>query len=433
MRYINQFKRRSRHPERGQSLVELALIAPILIIMLVGLFEVGYALWGYLTLLNVDREATRFAVRAGALDFDTTEADDVGYNNVITHTLVSNANQLNLQDYLFNSAAGDPRAAIIVTHLVVDTGRPCSPKKKNDPDCYELSTPLCDPSEPAYQADYDDYTKDDLILHPDMPGYEYLRYTYPLTRTGEITSRINVAALAQELKAKNDVFNCELRAKAPAAEWSDNSVVIVEAFYEQPQLLGFPLFAWIANPIPLYAQTTMRIESNASSRCELMPIIAWQTTIQSMVGGGNGNLFDGPRPPGNSGWVGWNPDSAKGTQSADYLEEEFENPRLAMNDFKDALDPNDTVLNRGDWVNGLTGTINANAIRTKLNNLIGRPIVIPVYDTVGGAGKSGRYHVVEFAEVRIQSFNIPPGGGGFIMATLVEYPASDACTPGNGF
>ena len=419
----------------GQGLVEMALITPILVFMLIGLFEVGYALWGYLTLVNVDREATRFAVRAGALDFDTVNASEVGYQNVVTHTLVSNAGQLNLEDYFFNNGPDEPIAGMIITHIVVDTREPCRPKKKSDPKCYELDPPVCDPDSAAFQADYEDYTGDDLVLYPDLFGYDYLRYTYPLTRTGVLTSRIDSAALAQELKKQNDKFNCELQAKSDGnAEWSDNSVVIVETFYEQPQLLGFPLFAWIGNPIPLYAQTTMRIESNAEGRCILFPIIAWEGTINSMkpVGSGKqGNLLAGPRPPGNSGWVAWNPNAATGSQSATYLEEEFQVPRLSMNDYVDPTDPTDDQLNRGDWVAGLTGVTNSSFIRDTIGRL--SEIIIPVYDTTAGTGQSGRYHVIEFARVRIRSFNLPPGGnGGTIMATLVQYPVDEAC-PGNGF
>jgi Flp pilus assembly protein TadG len=48
-----------RRRERGQSLVETALILPILLLMFIGVLEVGWALRGYLTLLNASREALR--------------------------------------------------------------------------------------------------------------------------------------------------------------------------------------------------------------------------------------------------------------------------------------------------------------------------------------------------------------------------------------
>ncbi len=45
----------------GQSLVELALIIPLILIMLVGMIEVGFLVFNYLNALDLTREAARFA------------------------------------------------------------------------------------------------------------------------------------------------------------------------------------------------------------------------------------------------------------------------------------------------------------------------------------------------------------------------------------
>lgn len=47
---------------RGQALVEFALILPILVLLLVGLFDVGRAVFAYNTVANAAREAARLAV-----------------------------------------------------------------------------------------------------------------------------------------------------------------------------------------------------------------------------------------------------------------------------------------------------------------------------------------------------------------------------------
>ncbi len=75
---MNKIRNKFRKKENGQSLVEMAVIAPILIFMLIGLFEVGYALWGYMTLLSVDRETDRYAAISGALDYSIPNPDNVG-------------------------------------------------------------------------------------------------------------------------------------------------------------------------------------------------------------------------------------------------------------------------------------------------------------------------------------------------------------------
>jgi len=55
--------------ERGQSLLEIAIILPVLLIMLFGLVEVGFGLRNYLLVSNANREAARFASR-GRFSYD---------------------------------------------------------------------------------------------------------------------------------------------------------------------------------------------------------------------------------------------------------------------------------------------------------------------------------------------------------------------------
>ena len=54
--------RRAIGPARGQSLVEFGLILPIFVLVLVGLFDVGRAVFTYNTLNNAAREAGRLAI-----------------------------------------------------------------------------------------------------------------------------------------------------------------------------------------------------------------------------------------------------------------------------------------------------------------------------------------------------------------------------------
>jgi hypothetical protein len=58
---------------RGQSLVELTLTLPILLIMLLGLTEIGWYANNYLTLLDVVREAGRFGASRDPLEWPTGE------------------------------------------------------------------------------------------------------------------------------------------------------------------------------------------------------------------------------------------------------------------------------------------------------------------------------------------------------------------------
>ena len=52
-----------KRAERGSSLVEMALIAPVLLIILFGIADVGRAFSGYITMTNAVREGARYAAR----------------------------------------------------------------------------------------------------------------------------------------------------------------------------------------------------------------------------------------------------------------------------------------------------------------------------------------------------------------------------------
>jgi hypothetical protein len=66
---------------RGQSLVELALTLPLLLLMFAGLIEIGAALRNYLVVVNANREGTRFAARGRW--FDSDEEVDFIFRRVV--------------------------------------------------------------------------------------------------------------------------------------------------------------------------------------------------------------------------------------------------------------------------------------------------------------------------------------------------------------
>jgi hypothetical protein len=231
--------------------VETALIAPLLLLMFLGVVEVGWALRGYLVLLNADREATRFAARGTYLDFSQPDIANVGYGFVLQHALDSVSGQLPL-----DFTGDEPNATMIITHMNIDTGYPCS---EGDRPCNDECA-----------ADPDTtFPDDDIIVLPPPVGAGYgsdpavvisdtFRAQYGIgapLHTTRITD-----TLWQELRAQNEALNCQLLAKDPAVAPSVNSVVIVEMMYDQPQLLGVPVVSnRFTDPVPLYTHTMMRV------------------------------------------------------------------------------------------------------------------------------------------------------------------------------
>ncbi|MGA7098454.1 MAG: TadE/TadG family type IV pilus assembly protein [Acidimicrobiia bacterium] len=65
------------HGERGASLVEAAILIPLLLLLAIGLSEVGFLVVDYLTVTNTAREGARTGAAAANFDDGTTTADDL--------------------------------------------------------------------------------------------------------------------------------------------------------------------------------------------------------------------------------------------------------------------------------------------------------------------------------------------------------------------
>ena len=239
-----------RRRQRGQSLVEMALILPVLLLMFIGVLEVGWALRGYLTLLNASREAARFAARGRYVDFSTQAKAMVGYGYVLSQTEQSLAGQMNV-----HFSGSNTNATLIITHYLIGTRKPCA----NPPCIDSCASPPCDCSSPSKREPDD--TSDDVIEGPDDGTHSYYRERFGLAKN---TTAISPTQMLASLKEENVSFNCKLNAEDQTAPYSDNSVIIIEIFYDQPQLAGVPLISnRITDPVPLYVSTVMRISADA--------------------------------------------------------------------------------------------------------------------------------------------------------------------------
>ncbi len=397
--------------EKGQSLVEMAIITPILIFLLLGVFEVGWALRGYLVLTNVNREITRFAIRPGYLDYavkdnTSTAALTVGYNKVVSYTYTTLSDQLGLD---FSGKTGD---TLIVSHIVVDTAQPC--RDLADCDCNSFIT------DPNYYKGSKAQTVDDLILHPGVPGYEkFYAQTFPVTSTYQ--TKLDYATLAARMARENNKFNCDLLKKSAGTLPSANNAITTEIYYHQKQLFGFPLISNpFTDPVKMYASTTMRMTvasrtgqniDTVGPTCELYPMTFKDTAVLDPNDTPRVmNIWDGDGG-GNMGWTSWNSSNqsnvvsppGNATNSEGYLGNELTYPRMSMNDFIDATDSSDTSLNLGDHVKGNTGTINSSDTRALLEALVGKTILVPVFSSQTGTGANAYYTISHFARVQINS------------------------------
>jgi Flp pilus assembly protein TadG len=98
---------------RGQALVEFALVLPLLIILILGVMEIGTALYSYLSLATANREGVRLASRAR-------------FTNDATAGLVASSGGLTEQpDGTYRSnlklQGEDANLGVIITRISIDT------------------------------------------------------------------------------------------------------------------------------------------------------------------------------------------------------------------------------------------------------------------------------------------------------------------------
>lgn len=196
--------------QQGQGMVEMALVTPLLIFLFIGVLEVGWLLRGYLILANANREAARYAVRTNVLHFDGIDMPE--YEKVITQTLNSLSGQLPI-DF-------KDRGTMIISFI--HTSIPCTMP-------FTVTSPL---NVPTYTA------------------------KFPMTSTHE--TWIDYQSLITDLVRYQHGYSCQ-RTQGGALTPLDNDVLIVEMFFEQNQLFGFPIISNpLSDPVPLYTHSIFR-------------------------------------------------------------------------------------------------------------------------------------------------------------------------------
>ena len=96
-------RERRQRRERGQALVEFALVLPIFLILVLGIVDFGWALRSWITVTNSAREGARMGA-VGAT------CDDIKQRAVDT-----SADLLTLSDVTVENCRGDPGTSVVVT------------------------------------------------------------------------------------------------------------------------------------------------------------------------------------------------------------------------------------------------------------------------------------------------------------------------------
>ncbi|MCB0193118.1 MAG: pilus assembly protein [Anaerolineae bacterium] len=418
--------------EKGQSLVELVIVTPLLIFLMIGVFEVGWVLRGYLVLVNVNREITRYAIRPGYMNFSTQTNIDDSWQRIREWVDTAVTGQLPLNFETTDVDDDDPdvgNATLIISHLVADTGFPCE----------DFSNPAaCDCTQFESNPSANPFPQDDLVIHPGMSKFAYqaTRIGPEETATGQRETRQNYDEIIASMVAQNNEFNCQIlkRGGVPSA----NNLIITELFYDQPQLFGFPLISNpFTDPVPLYTHTTMRMigaaRSTGASSGDLLKgvdAIGPVCFTYPLLADGTPTGFPTNQKVSitDSGWILWNQDTGS-LSDTEFLDYSLQFPQMAVTSFVDPVDSTET-LKIGSRVTTISGPQD---VRSSLTSLLGQQIIIPFTKNPGDPAT-----VDGFVWATIQSAeDIEPDGGlvSNVKATLTAgseyFPLPEACQPPN--
>lgn len=206
-----------RRAKRGQGLVEFAIILPILLLLLIGLAELGFALRNYLVVVNADREGCRFAARGRFTDERVIER------------VVSAGGVVRISDsdvpYL-RTHGTEPSTAVIVTHIVL--------APDGDTITHTMMISGVVPAEGG------------TSMREVQPSDTRISIDQVLESQGATTADINATRVAAGYEEMN------------------NHIVVVEVFFVHHPLWGSMLnrlsFGAVpGDPWPMYAMTEMRV------------------------------------------------------------------------------------------------------------------------------------------------------------------------------
>jgi hypothetical protein len=199
-----------RQKENGQSIVELTLILPFLLLLLVAMVESGFALRDYVMVQSVNREGVRWAVRTPPTGGEPElVALFAGETAEVFDRVKSSANDAGLRE---------EDVSIILTHIYL----------------------VDDDNDGTY----------------DRSGVD--SYVYPAENGGFVgDSQLDTVALADDNLAKYTQINA-LRG-ASGYEALENELVVVELFYRHETLWGMDIVGPFGADWTMYAQSSMRM------------------------------------------------------------------------------------------------------------------------------------------------------------------------------
>lgn len=223
---------RNRKGPSGQSFVELALVLPVLLFLLVGFVEVGGIVYNYLSLLDVAREAARFAadrdpkvLNGDMSSYPISACEDNALHFYLDTACVIIGSGFN-PDITLNPSTDD----VAISIFTIDDNTVVRRRPEDGDGVWSLYS--------------DNWTKN-------CDGS--LRSTTPFMTNGEIVGNFAVPTPTFGPGTPTPGAGTSI----PGGP-TDKGIVLVEIYYCHEQMLNLPVVAdLIPNPVPLHAFSVM--------------------------------------------------------------------------------------------------------------------------------------------------------------------------------
>ena len=217
--------------ERGQSMVEMALAFPILLLVLAGTLEVGKYFNDYLTLLDSTREAARYAADSDIALVDLTNHGDC--NSDYYHQAACLLQQ-NMYGLTFDKQTDD----IVVSAVSMGTDGHVK---------YRFPRSCGDPAPPAGM-----YQLCDTLVTSSQQGWSFCQHIVQ-TQGGSCAPKTSLLS------------NADIESRINTTTMPNTGLVVVEVYHVHNQFLGLipPGLQFLPQQVMMHAYTIMPVPSAA--------------------------------------------------------------------------------------------------------------------------------------------------------------------------
>ncbi len=213
---------------QGQSLVEFALVLPVLILLIIGMVELGFAFYSYMTVANANREGGRLAARGVFTDPN------------IARRILATAGMREIDPGVYEpnlrTLGVDPNTGILIIHVPIyyDSRTDQASLDLADIRTYVTGTlPISGTVRPLAVSD-------SRVL-PSIDEFDVDRYI-------DMTEVINAMREEEGYEVQN------------------NELVIVETFMGHKLVMNYPAILPLEDPLPLYFSSIFRVTLGTRSQ-----------------------------------------------------------------------------------------------------------------------------------------------------------------------